>query len=60
MRSDFSRWIRDVFGDFSLANELRALETQTRAAPGADTVAGIADAIRGRYDLVEEPLPAAS
>jgi hydroxymethylpyrimidine pyrophosphatase-like HAD family hydrolase len=56
MRSDFSRWIRDVFGDFSLANELRALEAQTRAAPGSDTVAGIADAIRSRYDLVEEPL----
>jgi hydroxymethylpyrimidine pyrophosphatase-like HAD family hydrolase len=58
-RSDFSRWIRDVFGDFSLANELRALEAQTRAEPGTDTVAGIADAIRSRYDLVEEPLPLA-
>jgi hydroxymethylpyrimidine pyrophosphatase-like HAD family hydrolase len=59
MRGDFSRWIRDVFGDFALAAELRALETQVRAAPGSDTVAGIADAIRSRYDLVEEPLPAA-
>ena len=56
LRGDFSRWIRDVFGDFALANELRAIEAQTRNAPGADTVAGIADAIRSRYDLVEEPL----
>jgi hypothetical protein len=59
VRSDFSRWVRDVFGDFALANELRALEAQTRAAPGSDTVAGIADAIRSRYNLVEEPLPLA-
>jgi hypothetical protein len=59
VRGDFSRWIRDVFGDFALANELRALEAQTRAAPGSDTVAGIGDAIRSRYDLVEEPLRAA-
>jgi hypothetical protein len=58
MRNDFSRWIREVFGDFALASELRALEAQTRAAPGSDTVAGIADAIRSRYDLVEEPLSA--
>jgi hypothetical protein len=55
-RSDFSRWIRDVFGDFALANELRALEAQTRAAAGTDAVAGIADAIRSRYDLLDSPI----
>jgi hydroxymethylpyrimidine pyrophosphatase-like HAD family hydrolase len=59
IRGDFSRWIRDVFGDFALAAELRALESQTRATPGSDTVAGVADAIRSRYELIEEPLPAA-
>ena len=56
VRGDFSRWIRDVFGDFALASEIRALEAQARAAPGSDTVAGVADAIRSRYELVEEPL----
>jgi hypothetical protein len=60
IRGDFSRWIKNVFGDFALAAELRALEAQARATPGSDTVAGIADAIRSRYELVEEPLAAAS
>lgn len=59
VRGDFSRWIRDVFGDFALAAELGALEAQARATPGSDTVVGISDAIRSRYELVEEPLVAA-
>lgn len=56
-RGDFSRWIKHVFGDFALATELRVFETQSLVTPGSDTVAGIADAIRSRYEL-DEPLAA--
>ena len=59
VRGDFSRWIRDVFGDFALAAELGALEAQARATPDSETVVGIADAIRSRYELIEEPVAAA-
>jgi hypothetical protein len=53
-RGDFSRWIGDVFGDYPLAAELRALEDRHRGGPSADTVPEIVAAIRGRYDLVPE------
>jgi hypothetical protein len=58
-RGDLSRWIRDVFGDFALAADLRAIESQHRASPGPDTVPKIVDAVRSRYELLEEPLTAA-
>jgi hypothetical protein len=35
-RGDFSRWIREVFGDHALAAELRAIETRRRTAPPPD------------------------
>jgi hypothetical protein len=58
-RSDFSRWIRDVFGDHVLGAELRVIEGQHRLSAGADTSARIVDAIRSRYELLDEPvLPA--
>jgi hypothetical protein len=50
-RGDFSRWIKDVFGDHALATELRMIEMQP-AGPG--TVAAMVDAVRSRYDLVDE------
>jgi hypothetical protein len=50
-RGDFSRWIKDVFGDFSLAAELRVLEAQPI---GPDTTADMGDAVRSRYDLADE------
>jgi hypothetical protein len=53
-RGDFSRWIGDVFGDYPLAAELRALEERHRAGASADTVPEIVAAIRGRYDLVRD------
>lgn len=59
LRGDFSRWIRDVFGDYALAAELRAVEAQHRLSASPDTVAKIVDAVRSRYDLLEEPLAAA-
>ncbi|MGE3403308.1 MAG: HAD hydrolase family protein [Vicinamibacterales bacterium] len=52
-RGDFSRWIRDVFGDRALADELRDLEERHRTTPRAETIADIIEAVRGRYDLVE-------
>jgi hypothetical protein len=53
-RGDFSRWIGDVFGDYPLAVELRALEERHRARASADTVPEVVAAIRARYDLVPD------
>lgn len=58
-RGDFSRWIRDVFGDHVLAAELRAIEARHRGRANADTVAALVDAIRARYEVPGEPLSAA-
>jgi hydroxymethylpyrimidine pyrophosphatase-like HAD family hydrolase len=51
-RGDFSRWIEAVFGDYSLALELRALEARQRAEPRSDTICEMVAAIRARYELV--------
>jgi hypothetical protein len=53
VRGDFSRWIADVFGDRALAGELRTLEQRFRAGWRGDTVAEMASAVRGRYDLAD-------
>jgi hydroxymethylpyrimidine pyrophosphatase-like HAD family hydrolase len=58
VRGDFSRWIADVFGDRALAGELRALERRYRAGSREETVAEMASAVRGRYDLAEDELEA--
>jgi hydroxymethylpyrimidine pyrophosphatase-like HAD family hydrolase len=50
-RNDFSRWIRDVFGDHALAAEVRAIEDRYRTLPSADTGVEIATRVRARYDL---------
>lgn len=55
-RGDFSRWIRDVFGDHSLAAELRAIEARHRGKSGPATIPDLIDAIRARYDLREDVL----
>ena len=55
-RSDFSRWMRDVFGDHVLAAELRSIEARHRATPNVQTIPALADAIRARYDLRDEAL----
>lgn len=55
-RADFSRWIGDVFGDHALAADLRALEDRHRMAARAQTQSEIADAVRARYDLVDDEL----
>jgi hypothetical protein len=57
-RSDFSRWLDEVFGDHSLAAHLRRYEGAASAGSPVQAAAAVADAIRGRYDLTErEDLP---
>jgi hydroxymethylpyrimidine pyrophosphatase-like HAD family hydrolase len=56
-RGDFSRWIREVFGDHALAADMRAIEARHGTAPSRDTVPALIDAIRARYDLRDELLP---
>ena len=53
-RGDFSRWVRDVFGDRALADQLQAIEARHRVAAGPDTIGEIVEAIRARYDLVDD------
>ncbi|MGH9350535.1 MAG: HAD hydrolase family protein [Vicinamibacterales bacterium] len=53
-RGDFSRWVGDVFGDYALAGDLRALEDRHRRAPNPDTVPEMVTAIRARYDLTDD------
>lgn len=53
-RGDFSRWIHDVFGDFALADELRALEQAPGAVTDPDTLPRMVNAIRARYDVTED------
>lgn len=57
-RGDFSRWIKDVFGDHVLAAELKSIEARYRGVPSADTVPALVDAIRARYELPGEPVNA--
>ena len=54
VRGDFSRWIEDVFGDGAMADELRALEQRYRPGRAEETLPALANAVRGRYDLVED------
>jgi hypothetical protein len=53
-RHDFSRWIGDVFGDYALALEIRALEDRHETNASPETAAEIAGAIRARYDLLDD------
>jgi hypothetical protein len=50
-RGDFSRWLREVFGDYPLALEVHALEERCRKDRDPTVVPAIASAVRGRYDL---------
>ncbi len=53
-RGDFSRWIRDVFGDHALAAELKTIEARHRSRTSPDTIPEMIDSIRARYDLRED------
>ena len=50
-RGDFSRWIREVFGDRALALELETQEERYRSGVDDDVVPEIGHAVRARYDL---------
>jgi hypothetical protein len=52
-RGDFSRWIREVFGDYPLAKDVHELETDYRDGRGPDLPAALTQAVRSRYDLFE-------
>jgi len=54
IRGDFSRWIREVFGDHPLASELQALEVRHRTLKSPETIPEMVNAIRVRYDLLHE------
>jgi hypothetical protein len=57
-RSDFSRWIAEVFGDAPLAKTVHRLENEYRAGARPDVVLSIAQAVRSRYDFPLEIEPA--
>jgi hypothetical protein len=56
-RGDFSRWIRDVFGDYPLAERLHEFEARHRETGDSHTIPDIVAAVRERYDLIEPILP---
>ncbi|HET9193910.1 MAG TPA: HAD hydrolase family protein [Vicinamibacterales bacterium] len=53
-RSDFSRWIGEVFGDRALAAEIGEQEQRFVSGIDRDTIPEIVSAIRGRYDLTDD------
>jgi hypothetical protein len=53
-RADFSRWISDVFGDHSLAREVREHERAYAQSKSNDALSLIVAAITSRYELAEE------
>jgi hydroxymethylpyrimidine pyrophosphatase-like HAD family hydrolase len=53
-RGDYSRWLRDVFGDYALALEVGAAEARWRDERDPAAVSAIASAVRGRYDFTAD------
>ncbi len=53
LRSDFSRWIANVFGDYPLANTVQELEGEYRQRRQPNIVLDIIAAIRSRYDFID-------
>jgi hypothetical protein len=52
-RGDFSNWIANVFGDYPLANTVRAIEGECRMGSLPDVVTSLVQAIRSRYEFIE-------
>jgi hydroxymethylpyrimidine pyrophosphatase-like HAD family hydrolase len=55
-RGDFSRWIRDVFGDYPLAQTIADIERAYAAGQPDDAAGALSRAVRSRYEFLE-PLP---
>jgi hypothetical protein len=55
-RSDFSRWIRDVFGDRPLAAQVHEVERRYALEATADVNDELLRLIRERYSCDDEPL----
>jgi hypothetical protein len=55
-RGDFSKWIANVFGDYTLSLIVERLEEDYRTSKAPDVVSRLADAIRSRYEFLD-PLP---
>ncbi len=53
-RSDFSRWIADVFGDRLLATTVRSLEDNYRLNRVPDINDAVSQAVRLRYEFLDE------
>jgi hypothetical protein len=53
-RSDFSRWIAEVFGDRLLATTVRSLEDNYRLNRVPDINDAISQAVRLRYEFLDE------
>ena len=52
-RSDFSRWIGDVFGDHALARELRGHERRYAKEKYREALDDVVGAINSRYELMD-------
>jgi hydroxymethylpyrimidine pyrophosphatase-like HAD family hydrolase len=54
-RNDFSRWIRDVFGDRPLAVQVHEVEQRFQLGPGVDVNDELLHLIRDRYTCEADP-----
>lgn len=53
-RGDFSGWIANVFGDYSLANTVRRIEDDYRGGKIIEATSSLVQAIRSRYEFIEQ------
>jgi hypothetical protein len=54
-RSDFSRWVAEVFGDFPLARTIKQIEDDYKTGSVADVAAAFVQVVRSRYDFIAGP-----
>lgn len=55
-KHDFSNWISNVFGDLTLATEMRSIEEDYRHGRSNDAIACLTRAVRNRYEFLD-PIP---
>jgi hypothetical protein len=56
-RHDFSRWIADVFGDYPLAAQVRAVESAYGVDSRVDVSGKLSETIRSRYEFMDPSVP---